>query len=153
MRARKSLVLAAIAAVAFAGAALAEDPHRFFFAKDLAADLENQVGKGVKVVDEFVKIWESQEIEGYLRFDTTHFRCAIPTDQTESIAYLREVQKTLEEGKSAIPPLVAVYGTVAREPLFGEVKGGADAGVASEHILIKVDKVEKPRERFWDEGH
>jgi hypothetical protein len=52
-----------------------------------------------------------------------------------------------------IPPLVAIYGTIGREPIFGPVKGGEDAGVASEEIIIKADKVEKPRERFWEEGN
>ncbi len=151
----RTVRLAALAlALALSGAAaLAESSYRFFFAKDLAAKLESHVGQSVKVVDELAKIWESQEIEGHLRFDTAHFRCVVPTSATESIAYLREVQKAIEEKKARIPPLVAIYGAVSREPLFGEVKGGEDAGVASEAILLKADRIEKPRDRFWEEGH
>lgn len=140
-------------AVALGGAALAETSYQFFFAKDLADHVEKHLGKGVKVVDTLVKVWEAQDVPGYLRFDTLHFRCAVPDTETESIAYLREVMKAREEKKQSVPPLVAVYGTLGREPLFGPVKGGADAGVGSEQILIKVDKVEKPRQRFWEEGN
>lgn len=142
-----------VGALAAGAAAVAEDEksYQFFFPKSLASEAEKHVGKPVKVVDTLVKIWEAQEIEGYLRFDTLHFRCAVPASETESIAYLREVLKLRHERKDATPPLVAIYGTLAREPLFGPVKGGEEAGVASEEILIKVDKVERPRDRFWDE--
>lgn len=142
------------ASLALGGIALAEGTvYRFFFAKDLAARIENEVGKGVKVVDVLAKIWESQEIDGWIRFDTEHFRCVVPAAETESIAYLREVQKALDEKRSAVPPLVAIYATVSREPLFGPTKGGESEGVASEEILLKADRIERPRERFWEEGH
>jgi hypothetical protein len=144
---------AAALAASLCGVATAGTSYQFFFAKDLAVHAEQNVGKGVKVVDELCKIWESQDVPGYIRFDTKYFRCAVPDTETESIAYLREVEKKHSAKESSIPPLVAVYGTLGREPLFGPVKGGAGAGVASEQILIKVDKVEKPRDRFWEEGN
>ncbi len=151
MRRISKLVLAVALAAAPVALADGATSYRFFFPQDLFAHREEFVGTGVKVVDELCKIWEDQQVQGYLRFDTKYFRCAIPDTQTESIAYLREVQKAHAEGKDTTPPYVAVYGILGREPLFGPVAGGQDAGVASEEILIKVDKVEKPRQRFWDE--
>jgi hypothetical protein len=50
-------------------------------------------------------------------------------------------------------PIVTVYGTVARADFWGPVDGGAKgAGVATEQITIVVDKVEKPRARWYEEG-
>jgi hypothetical protein len=150
--------LAVAAALSLAPLALADGgptSYRFFFPQDLAQKQEEFVGTGVKVVDELCKIWEDQQVQGYLRFDTKYFRCAVPDTDTEGIALLREIQKTHDEKTDSTPPLVAVYGILGKEELFGPVKDGKDAGVASEHILIKVDKIEKPRKRFWDEpqGH
>jgi hypothetical protein len=155
---RAALAVAAalsIAPLALADGDAASPSYRFFFPQDLAQKQEEFVGTGVKVVDELCKIWEDQQVEGYLRFDTKFFRCAVPTTDTEGIALLREVQKTHDDKSDSTPPLVAVYGILGRAELFGPVKDGKDAGVASEEILIKVDKIEKPRKRFWDEpqGH
>ena len=45
-------------------------------------------------------------------------------------------------------PIVTLYGTVARADFWGEVKG-KDQGVATETITIVVDRVEKPRKRWY----
>ena len=154
LRARRA-ALSLAAALILAPFALAEGDapksYRFFFPQDLAEKQDEFVGTGVMVVDELCKIWESQETEGLLRFDTKYFRCAVPNTESESVALLREVQKNHDEKKDSTPPLVAVFGTVSRQALFGPVKGGKDEGVASEHVVIMVDRCEKPRKRFWDE--
>jgi len=138
-------LLLATASTAFA--------YRFFLVSDLAREAEQHVGTKIKVVDTLVKIWQEQELKDYLRFDTTQFRCAVPTSETESIAYIREVLKNHDERKVTIPPLVAIYGTLSRAPLWGRVAGGEEQGVASEQIVIIVDRVERPRDRFWEEGY
>ena len=155
---RGAFLVAVVACLLSAGVAQA---YSFFFAVELDRHLEKQVGEQVMVVDKLNRIWEHQEVDGYLRFDTERFRCAIPNTETDAIAYLREVQaarteKVDDEGKRTSDrtlPLIAIYGTVTREPLWGEVKGGEAEGVVSEQIVIIADKVEKPRARFFDEGH
>ncbi|HVY62364.1 MAG TPA: hypothetical protein VHF22_11960, partial [Planctomycetota bacterium] len=125
------------------------------------SSLPKQVGKAVKVVDRLVKIWDYQKEGESIRFDTELFRCAIPASETESIAYLREVmarQDAKQEGDGlktpdTTPPLVCLYGNVARSELWGKPKDGKDAGRDEDEIVIMVDKVEKPRQRFFDEGY
>jgi hypothetical protein len=146
-------VFAAALVLALSSTALA---YQYFFAEELEASLAKQVGKQVKVVDKLVKIWEQQEVEGYLRFDTHYFRCAIPASETEGIAWLRELMKKQEgtdKTPEAIPPLVAIYGTVQRPQFWGKPKEGKGEGVPEDQIMIVVDKVEKPRARFWEEGY
>lgn len=46
-------------------------------------------------------------------------------------------------------PIVTVFGTVARADFWGPVKG-KDAGVATEAITIVADRVERPRERWYE---
>jgi hypothetical protein len=130
--------------------------YQFFLAADLEKDMAKHVGKQVKVVDKLLKIWENQELEGYLKFDTEKFRCAIPTSETEGIAYLRELMKNqdgVDKTPDATPPLVAIYGTVQRPTFWGKPKEGKEAGIDEDQLMIVVDKVERPRDRFWEEGH
>ena len=50
-------------------------------------------------------------------------------------------------------PIVTVFGTVARADFWGPVADVAKgAGVQTEQITIVVDKVEKPRTRWYEEG-
>src|SRR5262249_31751624 len=148
--------IAAALVLAFTSTAAA---YEYFFAEQLERQLPKMVGKQVKVVDKLVKVWEQQEVEGFIRFDTTRFRCAIPASETEGIAYMRELQKRGEgqnengliRGAGAAPPLIAVYGTVQRPAFWGKPREGKDSGVAEDQIVIVADKVEKPRQRFWDE--
>jgi hypothetical protein len=148
---------AAFAAALFLGAALAlAADYEFFLSNDLKASLPKQVGKAVKVVDRLVKIWEYQKEGESIRFDTEKFRCAIPASETESIAYLREVmkgQEGVDKTPSTTPPLVCIYGTVTRSELWGKPKEGKEAGKEEDEIVIMTDKVEKPRQRFFDEGY
>lgn len=46
-------------------------------------------------------------------------------------------------------PIVTVYGKVERADFWGGVRG-RDQGVATEAITIVVDRVEKPRDRWYD---
>lgn len=47
-------------------------------------------------------------------------------------------------------PIVTIYGTVKRADFWGPVDGAASgSGVATEAITIVVDKVEKPRKRWY----
>lgn len=46
-------------------------------------------------------------------------------------------------------PIVTVFGTVARADFWGPVKG-KDNGVATEAVTIVTDKVERPRERWYE---
>ncbi|RME73228.1 MAG: hypothetical protein D6776_07425 [Planctomycetota bacterium] len=145
----RTLLAAALLTVTAATAASA---YRFFFADRLAEQLEQQVGTSVFVVDELVRVWSYQDVDGYVRFDTRRFRCAVPASATESIAYLREVQRRREQGDTT-PPLLALFGKLARPPLWGPVLAGQEDGVASEQIVLVCDRIEKPRKRFFLEGH
>ena len=155
--AARTRALAAAGAVLLvaAGAAIAVD-YEFFLSKELAASLPKHVGKAVKVVDRLVKIWEYQKEGESIRFDTELFRCAIPASETESIAYLRELmkgQEGVDKTPDTTPPLICIYGTVTRSALWGRPKDGKEAGKDEDEILIATDKVEKPRQRFFDEGY
>lgn len=48
-------------------------------------------------------------------------------------------------------PIATVYGTVTRADFWGPVMG-KDNGVATEAITIVVDRVERPRERWYEFG-
>jgi hypothetical protein len=48
-------------------------------------------------------------------------------------------------------PIVTVYGKVQRADFWGPVKG-QDQGVATEAITIVVDRVERPRMRWYEDG-
>ncbi len=104
-----------------------------------------------QVVDELVALWEFQDVDGYVRFDTRRFRCAVPAHATEAIAYLREVARRRREGDRR-RPLLALYATVQRAPLWGRVAAGEAEGVASEQIVLVCDRIERPRWRFFEEG-
>ncbi|GIW71209.1 MAG: hypothetical protein KatS3mg102_0751 [Planctomycetota bacterium] len=149
MRLRSTLPAALVLLALAAGSA---SGYRFFFADRLAESLEQHVGSRVKVVDELVEIWDYQDVQGYLRFDTRRFRCAVPNHRTEDIALLREIARRRAEG-AVEPPLIAIYGTVSREPLWGRVAAGEGAGVASETIVLLADRIERPRRRFFLEGY
>ena len=123
--------------------------YRYFSREDLARDLAKVVGQKVKVVDEVEEIWDYQEVDGYLRFDTVYFRCIISKKHTESIALLRNIHSRKDK-KKIVKKIIAVYGTVERPEFWGEVKG-KEEGVCSEEIVIVVDKVEIPRKRYFKE--
>jgi hypothetical protein len=116
----------------------------------LFVDHIRPVGPKVKTVDEVVAIYpeDHQSSEGFLRFDTYHFRCAIPTSDTEGIALMRELEEKRAKGDST-PFLLALSGTVARPEIFGKIARGYDDGVRPEQIVLVVDKVEKPRRRYF----
>ena len=158
---RRGLVALSIALFVAATAVAAD--YQFFLSKDLRATLKQQVGKSVKVVDKLIRVWEYQKDGAPIRFDTIRFRCSIPAADSEGIAYLRELMANQEarQGQGglktpdATPPLVCLYGRVIPNPLWGEGKGGQSgvAGQEEDEIIIDVEKVEKPRQRFFDEGY
>ena len=151
---RAALALALVATVLTSSAFA----YQFFFAKELEKTLPEHVGKQVKVVDKLVKIYEHQEIEGFFKFDTYRFRCVIPASETEGIAFLRELLAKQEGADGQSPdgrePLVAIYGTVTNGSKFWS-PGGKEpgAGTAEDQIVIAADRVEKPRDRFHEEGY
>lgn len=144
-----TLALAALLVGLVAGAAHA---YSYFRAAELDRQIADRVGEEVMVVDRLVKIWSYQDVDGYLRFETERFRCAVANTETESIAILREIAKNRADGNPT-PPLVALFGNVTRAPLWGEVKGGESDGVVSEQIVLVCDRIEVPRARFYVDGH
>ena len=158
---RTGRALAAVLALAGGAGvcALAADEYRFFLVDHLSETetLTANVDKPVKFVDKLVRIWAFQKDGEPIRFDTGHFRCAVPADKSEDIALIRELMK-LQDGvdktPEAAPPLVAVSGTVVRNPLFGKPKDEAKgAGREEDELIILVDRIEKPRARFAEEGY
>jgi hypothetical protein len=159
-RAARALALSALLAGAAlgGGGALAEGGHRFFLVDHLEEALPTLVGEPVRFCDKLVKVWEHQQDGAPIRFDTHHFRCAVPADKSEEIALIRELlqQQAGQEGKNpvAVPPLVVISGTVVRNPLHGAPKDESKSeGRAEDELIILVDKVEKPRERFQEEPY
>lgn len=190
------LALLGAAALA-AGAAWAQEGavYRFFLRKDLARliaeNSERAIGQKVVVTDELTVIWpEAQERknvldgEDYVLFDTTYFRCAVPTSalgtHLQSIwedarrGYAEVIQK-IEETNAAEArrelspseaaerrrqyywelyrvwsnkPIVTIYGTCDRHDFWGQVHGKSQ-GVRTEAVTLVVDKVEKPRKRWY----
>lgn len=151
---------ATLALAGGAGAlALAADEYRFFLVDHLSEEdtLKANVDKPVKFVDKLVRIWEYQKDGEPIRFDTDHFRCAVPADKSEDIALIRELMKQqdgVDKTPEALPPLVAISGTVVHNPLFGKPKDESKgAGREEDELIILVDKIEKPRARFQEEGY
>lgn len=125
--------------------------YEYFDRDDLADKLEKQVGTKVRVVDEIISIYaDNQDIDGYYKFDTLHFRCLIPNDQTDAIDYVKKTGALEKEGSRRVKRLVVIDGTVDRPHVYGDVKG-TESGVESEQIMIVVDTAKKPRPRYYRE--
>ena len=117
--------------------------------EDLSDKLEKKVGKQVKVIDEIISIYpDTQNVDGYFKFDTLYFRCLIPNDKTEAIDYVKETGTLTKKGSRRVKRLVTIEGTVERREVYGEVKG-KEAGVESEQIVLIVDSAKKPRARYY----
>ncbi len=146
---RRTLALAlVIFAVSLTGAVWAYD---YFDREDLADKLEKNIGTKVRVVDEIVSVYaDNQDIDGYFKFDTLHFRCIIADDKTDAIDYVKKTGTEKKKGARRTKRLVTIQGTVGRPDVYGEVKG-KDSGVVSEQILIVVDTAKKPRARYYRE--
>jgi hypothetical protein len=183
---------------------LAQPAHAlylFYMRRDLARLIKKApktvVGKQVVVTDELVVLWpevqqRKDRLKGqkYRLFDTTHFRCAVPSDKMgthlESIEVDARTDKKGENGYAAAikqiedvnerarkrelspeqanterrklywelhrvfrnAPILTIYGTVQRADFWGPVKGKAN-GVGTEIVTIVVDKIEKPRKRWY----
>jgi len=125
--------------------------YKYWERAELAKDLKNQVGQGVKVVDEILTTYsKNQTIPGYFKFDTVHFRCLIPNDKIDAIDYVKEVASKKTKGSRREKRLVTIEAKVERKEVYGKV-GGKEAGVTSEAILLIVDKAFKPRARYYRE--
>lgn len=171
---RKAIFIALLTPALLAPGLLQADNYRYMSREKLKAEIKDWVGKGVTCVDRLVMLYDREQ-QGYIRFDTRYFRCAIkssdPTAALLKKAYanatkgFKDLTKKLEEEKDPAKrrellwevhkrwkdkPLVKLYGKVDRPKLFGDVKGESN-GVVSELIIIMCDRVEKPRKRFYDE--
>ncbi|RME86766.1 MAG: hypothetical protein D6785_02835 [Planctomycetota bacterium] len=128
----------------------------------------------VKIVDELVKIWKIQELDGgWVRFDTKYFRCIIQRSNSsrdpktgyprgydlvrqvyeyqKKFKSAKKIKKTLKDPKKAWLHygLLAIYGKVVYSNKWGEVGSGKDEGVKPEVLVIEVDEVRVPRSRFY----
>ena len=146
---RRTLLLSIVAlAVSLTSAVWA---YEYFDRDNLADKLETKVGTKVTVVDEIVSIYpETQNVDGYYKFDTLHFRCLIPSGESDSIEYVKTTGAERKKGARRVKRLVSIQGTVERREVYGEVKGKG-SGVESEQVVIIVDTAKKPRARYYDE--
>lgn len=155
MRARSRLVLVLVPLAGILVAASTALAYQYFSRAQLFRELEAHVGKKVHFVDELVKVYpdEIQKLDGYLRFDTRQFTCAIPVSNQEGVAYLKELaaKRAKLPVEDATPQWIAIYGDVVRPDWWGPVADGAEDGVVPETIAIAVDKVERARQRYFDD--
>ena len=115
----------------------------------LAEDLKNQVGEEVKFVDEIISVYEDrQNFPNHFKFDTLHFRCLIPSSDTEAIDLVKEIASERTRGARRTKRLITLEGKVDRTQVYGKVKGD---GVVSETIFILVDTAKRPRARYYRE--
>ncbi|MBL4847572.1 MAG: hypothetical protein JKY65_18800 [Planctomycetes bacterium] len=192
---RRSLICAGALALGFLAAQPADALYLFYMRKDLAYLLKKQpktvIGKKIVVTDEMTVIWpevqqRKDRLKGtkYVLFDTTYFRCAVPSDKMgshlESIAddarkgygaIIEEVEALntkVQKGEMAREaavaertklywrmhrvysnrPIVTVFAKVERADFWGDVVGRGN-GVATEIVTLLVDKIEKPRRRWY----
>lgn len=125
--------------------------YKYWERKELADDLEIEVGEKVRVVDEVLSVHpKKQSISGYFKFDTVYFRCLIPNDKTEAIEFVKSTSAKRTKGSRRTKRLLTIDGTVEQKEVYGTV-GGKDAGVRSEAIFLVVDKVSRPRARYFKE--
>lgn len=130
----------------------------------------------VKVVDEIVRVWKSQELDDeWIRFDTKHFRCIIQRSNSgmdastnrpkgyDLIRQLYEFQKGLKSAKKMKKVLfskeeawkyyglVALYGQIVKSDKWGKIDDRVqDKKVKPEQIVIRIDEAKVPRERFYE---
>jgi len=143
----------------------------------LERDLEKWVGKKVTFTDKLAVFYPKAKA-GHVFFDTVHFACALPAGDSDGSQYLKDLhakaltaysdlRKEMEtakgdEARSRVvwkiykrwknKPIVTCFGTVSRKKIWGEVNPDAEgSGVVSERIIIVCDRVEKPRQRWYDE--
>jgi len=136
------------------------------FVDELAMFWEDPTEHDSKVIDELKEKgyqgdFDNQTLaaKGYLKFETYYFRCIINRNNAESINYLRAVNESKPyENKKAMQverKLLCIWGTVERTTLYGDVDatpGGAkDMGTVPELIVIKVDRIERPDDRYFKE--
>ncbi|MBI4576173.1 MAG: hypothetical protein HY722_07930 [Planctomycetes bacterium] len=126
---------------------------RYFEAPELRGALEENVDRPVEFVDELVKIWKEQKVSGYVRFDTYHFRCAVPSTATASLEYLRDLEGS-DAGKAPTPEpwLVHIAGKPVHPEFWGKVDAdAAGSGVSPETTVIVVDEASRPRRRYFED--
>lgn len=87
--------------------------------------------------------------ERYYKFETYNFRCLVPRDLIDSVAYVRYANRVKNERR-----LLMIWGKVARLPVYLPIDntyGARDYGVEPEDIFIVVHQVKRPRPRFFEE--
>ena len=193
---KRSLIGASVAALALV--VLAQPAHAlylFYMRKDLAFLIHKQpkdvMDKPIVVTDELCVLWpevqqRKDQLGGskHVLFDTTYFRCAVPSDkmgthleaiQADARKGYEEVTKQIEDVNERVRkrelsreqaaqekrklywelyrifsnrPILTIYGTVKRADFWGNVVGKSN-GVGTEIVTIVVDKIEKPRKRWY----
>ena len=148
--------------------------YRYFDREDLFREKEKWVGTGAVVTDVMLKIWPDElrdpvpqstrrtglgdRAEGaerakdlpasqYLRFETRYFRCAVEKSNTEAVELLKSLAEQKDDARFN-KRLVTIWALVDRPELWGSVFNPAE-GPDTEMVVLKVDKVTKPRERFF----
>lgn len=155
---------------------LVADGYRFVRREQLNRDLKKWVGKKFTTTDKITMVY-TKSVKNHLIFDTTYFRCAIPTSG-EGSDYIntimdtakkqyKDLRKELKDAKTESAraavmkkifkrwkklPIVTIFGEVKRPEFWGKVDPSAKgAGVVSERIVLVLDKAEKPRKRWYKE--
>jgi len=153
------------------------DGYRFVHRDKLNRELKNWVGKKVTTTDKLTMVYPD-EFSNHVFFETHYFRCAIPTNNSKGVEYIKtlyagalkqfkDLREELDKAKSASErnaivwkiykrwkekPIVTMFGTVDRPELWGQVAPAAkSSGVVSERIVFVIDRLEKPRKRWYKE--
>lgn len=197
---RRGLLGLACLGALLAGFTLAQPAdalYLFYMRADLDRLIKQEpkevVGKQIVVTDELTVIWpEVQQRKDMLSnakhvlFDTTYFRCAVPSDKMgshleaiaddarkgygEIVSEVEEVNRKVQKGEMRAEeaskerrklywamhrvysnrPLLTIFAKVERADFWGEVDGVArGSGVATEIVTLVVEKIEKPRQRWY----
>jgi len=192
---RRALICAGALVLGALMAQPADALYLFYMRKDLAYLLKKQpktvIGKQIVVTDEMTVMWpevqqRKDRLNGtkYVLFDTTYFRCAVPSDKIgshlqsisddamkgygEVIDEVEAINTKVQKGEMAREaaakersklywqmyrvysnrPLVTIFAKVERADFWGDVVGKGN-GVATEIVTLLVDKIEKPRKRWY----
>lgn len=192
---RRGLVCAGALALGFLAAQPADALYLFYMRKDLAYALKKQpktvINKQVVVTDEMTVMWpevqqRKDRLKGtkYVLFDTTYFRCAVPSDKMgshlesiaddarkgygEIITEIEAINTKVQKGEMAREaaskertrlywqmhrvysnrPILTLFAKIERADFWGDVVGKG-SGVSTEIVTLLVDKIEKPRRRWY----
>ena len=157
-----------------------EERMRLYGSNERDQQFKQFLGKKVNFYDELAVFWDMQEDkstaaqvqqmeseghmgdydnqrflrrkyqgERYYTFETRYHTCVVPASLRWSVARVRKTNMIKNE-----PRLLMIWGTVKKLPLYGEVSEtyrAFDFGVESEKIFIVCDKIERPRQEYFEE--